>query len=173
MTTFSISFVFKGREFRSCYGINFLSESAIDFKKSYFSVSKKWTQIPQHGILLALLKLVVPQLSEQTREFYIFTWQTSVFVSESKIKEVPWNQKNIDRLYNNVWKTLRYIEKGSQPSSFFIFLSAHNPEFKGQITKLVAFWSLSVVIPESYRSSRSSWLSRNKKRLTGNWKHES
>ena len=24
MTSFSISFVFKGREFRSCYGINFL-----------------------------------------------------------------------------------------------------------------------------------------------------
>ena len=36
MTSFSISSVFKGREFRSCYGINFLSESAIDFEKSYF-----------------------------------------------------------------------------------------------------------------------------------------
>ena len=36
MTSFSISFVFKGREFRSCYRVNFLSESAFDFEKSYF-----------------------------------------------------------------------------------------------------------------------------------------
>ena len=40
MTTFSISFVFKGRESRSCYGINFLSQSAIDFKKSFFWAQK-------------------------------------------------------------------------------------------------------------------------------------
>ena len=41
MTSFSISFVFKGREFRSCDWINFLSESAIDWKKkSYFWAQK-------------------------------------------------------------------------------------------------------------------------------------
>ena len=40
MTSFSTSFVFKGREIRSCYGINFLSESATDFRKSYFWAQK-------------------------------------------------------------------------------------------------------------------------------------
>ena len=40
MTSLSISSVFKGLEFRSRYGINFLSESAFDFKKSYFWAQK-------------------------------------------------------------------------------------------------------------------------------------
>ena len=44
MTTFSISFVFKGRESLSCYEINFLSQSAIDFKKSFFFEPKSIIQ---------------------------------------------------------------------------------------------------------------------------------
>ena len=67
MTTFSVSFVFKGRESRSCYGINFLSQSAIDLKKSFIFWALKYnlkkettTQILQHGISPALF------------EFYLF-----------------------------------------------------------------------------------------------------
>ena len=41
MRSFSISFVFKGREFRLCDWINFLSESAIDWKKKSFLWAQK------------------------------------------------------------------------------------------------------------------------------------
>ena len=101
--TFSY-FVFKGRESRSCYRINFPSQSAIDFKKSFFFEPKcnfkKRNNNPNSATwnLTSLIWILsVQYLSEQTREFYIFTWQTSVFVrtpvSESNIKEVPWNQQ--------------------------------------------------------------------------------
>ena len=40
-TSLSISFVFKGRELRSCDWINLLSESAIDLKKKIVFLSPK------------------------------------------------------------------------------------------------------------------------------------
>ena len=87
MTSFSISFVFKGREFRLCDWINFLSESAIDWKKKIVSLSPKVIAKKQPKYKYSSMEsqqpywvLSVPYFSEQTREFYIFTWQTSVFV---------------------------------------------------------------------------------------------
>ena len=43
-TSLSISFVFKGREFRSCDWINRLSESAIDLKKNRIFEPKRFSE---------------------------------------------------------------------------------------------------------------------------------
>ena len=92
MTTFSISFVFKGLESRSCYGINFPSQSAIDFKKK--KQQPKFSNMEFHQPYFSFISSV-PFWTN--KGFYIFTWQTSVFVrtpvSKSNTKEVPWNQQ--------------------------------------------------------------------------------
>ena len=75
------------------------------FKKIFYFLSpkekKKKRDNNPNSLTWNLTSLIwvlsVPYLSEQTREFYIFTWQASVFVrtpvSKSIIKEVPWNQR--------------------------------------------------------------------------------
>ena len=100
MTTFSISFVFKGRESRSCYGVNFPSQSAIVFKKSFFFLSpnvilkqETTTPILQHGISPALCEFYHFRTFLNKQENFTFLPDRLPSFSErqskSNIKEVP------------------------------------------------------------------------------------
>ena len=131
-TSLSISFVFKGREFRSCDWINRLSESAIDFKKKnrIFEpkrFSEKTTQILQHGISPALsLSFICSVLfwtNKRILHFYPTDFRFCLTpVSKSNITEVPWKQQKYSLLINKTMKDASIYQKRVS-TSFFLTLS--------------------------------------------------
>ena len=71
MTTFSISFVFKGRESRSRYGINFLSQSAIDFWALKYNLKKRDNNPNSHQPYLSFICSVPFWTNKGILHFYL------------------------------------------------------------------------------------------------------
>ena len=91
MTSFSISFVFKGREFRSCDWINFLSECAIDWKKNRFFEPKSYSKKNNPNIntpawnLSSLIEFYLFRTFQNKQENFTFLPDRLPFLSNTSV----------------------------------------------------------------------------------------